>query len=319
MTLIVVRAAWMPKRQWILFFMLSVHCVGIAIYSIDTNFYIPVLVDGYIIPFRPRVRSAFSMDLNGKITKEQLVIGKKQANIRKEVIVQSLGNDYLQQISLPYSLSQPLSASSLSYVSPDSSSYQRSHQQQQQQQQPLLISSQTFSLSIADEIATKALTVCAKNGFAPMAVSIVDTSGHVIVSKRMDNCPVGATNMAHAKALTCIQLHYSSRAYGTKYLSQQATPDAYVRLINQLMILSHTSPLGSVAAFPGGVLVRNSNSGTAGGSNNCIQNPVIGAVGISGGAGDEDEYCALAAIHSSSIGSLVVTDPLNHSCQTIKK
>ena len=62
-----------------------------------------------------------------------------------------------------------------------------------------------------------------------------------------------------------------------------------------------------MAAFQGGVLIREKAS-----------NDVVGAVGISGAAGDEDEYCALRAVVECSIGDDLLTDPANHSCKTAK-
>ena len=41
---------------------------------------------------------------------------------------------------------------------------------------------------------------------------------------------------------------------------------------------------GNMAPFPGGVLIKTS------------EGQVIGAVGVSGASGDEDEYCALRGI-----------------------
>jgi uncharacterized protein GlcG (DUF336 family) len=64
---------------------------------------------------------------------------------------------------------------------------------------------------------------------------------------------------------------------------------------------------GQVAAFPGGVLVRSKDDGQ-----------VVGAVGVSGAAGAEDEYIALKAIHSCSAREDILTEPEEHSCTTAK-
>ena len=44
-----------------------------------------------------------------------------------------------------------------------------------------------------------------------------------------------------------------------------------------------------MAPFPGGVLMKNNDG-------------VVGAVGVSGASGDEDEYCALRGIIESGYG-----------------
>ena len=41
---------------------------------------------------------------------------------------------------------------------------------------------------------------------------------------------------------------------------------------------------GKMAAFPGGVLIRNND------------NEVIGAIGVSGASGDEDEYAGMKSV-----------------------
>ena len=48
-----------------------------------------------------------------------------------------------------------------------------------------------------------------------------------------------------------------------------------------------------IAAFPGGVLCRDANRN------------VVGAIGVSGAASDEDEHCAITA--ATSVG--LVTEP----------
>lgn len=79
----------------------------------------------------------------------------------------------------------------------------------------------------------------------------------------------------------------------------------YVRVLNQISILD-----GKVAAFQGGVLVREQSSGE-----------IVGAVGISGAAGDEDEYCAIYGVDNCAMGvsKLLVTEPAEHSCKTLSK
>ena len=65
---------------------------------------------------------------------------------------------------------------------------------------------------------------------------------------------------------------------------------------------------GKMAAFQGGILVREKSTGE-----------IVGSVGVSGAAGDEDEYCALYGVHNCEMGlaSLLVTEPPEHSCKTV--
>ena len=59
-----------------------------------------------------------------------------------------------------------------------------------------------------------------------------------------------------------------------------------------------------MAPFPGGVLMKR-NDGS-----------MLGAVGVSGAAGDEDEYCALRGIIEAQQNILTVPD--KPSCSTVK-
>jgi uncharacterized protein GlcG (DUF336 family) len=114
--------------------------------------------------------------------------------------------------------------------------------------------------------------------------------------------PLAYPKISEAKARACISTNMSSRAYGSKYLSAKGTPDEFVRLVNQISTMG-----GKVAAFPGGVLVRSKEDGQ-----------VLGAVGVSGAAGAEDEYIALRAIHLCSAREDIMTEPEQHSCTTVK-
>ena len=62
---------------------------------------------------------------------------------------------------------------------------------------------------------------------------------------------------------------------------------------------------GKMAPFPGGVLMKARGSGN-----------ILGAVGVSGATGDEDEYCAMRGIIEAS--NQIETMPAQHSCTTLK-
>jgi len=86
------------------------------------------------------------------------------------------------------------------------------------------------------------------------------------------------SRLASAKANTCVAVQMSTRAYGTKYLKGSdgivpSTPDVYVRGLNQMIAVE-----SGLAAFPGGVVIRDTATGD-----------IVGSVGVSGAAGDEDE------------------------------
>lgn len=156
---------------------------------------------------------------------------------------------------------------------------------------------------MADEIASHAIQTAQKNSFAPISVCVMDSTGFPIVTKRMDLCPAKAfSSLAEHKANTCISMAASTRAYGDKYLSATSSPDQFMRLGSQI-----ASQKGEVICFPGGIVIRCAEEGS-----------IIGSVGVSGAAGNEDEYCALQGVYLSSISKEVVTEPAEHSCTTLK-
>jgi len=61
---------------------------------------------------------------------------------------------------------------------------------------------------------------------------------------------------------------------------------------------------GKMAPFPGGVVVKDAKG------------EIIGAVGVSGASGDEDEYSAIRGV--VNLKKNLFTVPENHSCMTIK-
>jgi Uncharacterized protein, possibly involved in utilization of glycolate and propanediol len=161
-----------------------------------------------------------------------------------------------------------------------------------------IITTKKLSMAVADEIATFAIRTCKARGFKPISVCVMDSNGYEIVTKRMDGCPPTAyPQIARAKAITCISTGQSSRAYGEKYLrgkgSGDVGPSTFVRLINQIDIVS-----GNMACFPGGIIVKEASTGD-----------ILGSVGISGAAGDEDEYCALQGVQQCSLATQLVTLP----------
>ena len=170
-----------------------------------------------------------------------------------------------------------------------------------------LLRTKRLTLAIADEMASLAVAAAKSNKSAPISVTVMDPDGSEIVSKRMDGCPPMAySKLAVAKANTCVAVQMSTRAYGNKYLKgsdgiSPSTSDVYVRGLNQIVSVD-----SGLVAFPGGVVIRDA------------EGDIVGSVGVSGAAGDEDEYCALSAVHECSAADQFVTEPLEHACKTLK-
>lgn len=105
----------------------------------------------------------------------------------------------------------------------------------------------------------------------PMNVAVVDEGGNLIAFERMANAWIGSIDIAQKKAWT-------SRAFDitTKDLAANSQSGDQFFGIN-------TSNFGKVMIFAGGIPIKKDGK-------------VIGAVGISGGSGEQDHAVAEAAV-----------------------
>jgi glc operon protein GlcG len=155
-----------------------------------------------------------------------------------------------------------------------------------------------LSLDHADAIANNVVACCKRNGFNPVTVHVLDSSGNSIVTKRMDGCPpVGIPDIAKAKAYSCIVNKYPSRTFRDRYTTEEASAK-FCQMTTMVAISGNR-----MAPFPGGILLK-------------LNDHIIGAVGVSGAAGDEDEYCAIRGVVEANLG--LETVPETHSCSTVK-
>ncbi len=134
------------------------------------------------------------------------------------------------------------------------------------------------SLDQARTIIAAALSHRAREGFAPLAVTVLDAGGHVVAFERED----GASNMrfqiAHGKAHGALAFGMGSR---TLWKMAEERPT---------FIAAATAAVGgSLIAVPGGVLVRDANGAIA------------GAVGVTGDNSDNDEAAAVAGIEAAGL------------------
>jgi uncharacterized protein GlcG (DUF336 family) len=104
----------------------------------------------------------------------------------------------------------------------------------------------------------------------PMNIAVVDEGANLISHIRMDNAWIGSINIAINKAFT-------SRAFNisTKELAENSQPgDQFYGI--------HVSNHDRVMIFAGGIPLKDSNG------------VVIGAIGVSGGSGVQDQTVAEA-------------------------
>ncbi len=135
-----------------------------------------------------------------------------------------------------------------------------------------------LTLTQADTICTVTLTECAKHGFAPMCVVVLDAGGHALALKRDEHAAISRPEIATAKAAGCLGL-----GFGGRELERRAAA-----LPGLFAALAAGFPRGMVA-LPGGALIRDASGA------------VIGAAGISGDTSDNDEVCVLAGIEAAGL------------------
>jgi uncharacterized protein GlcG (DUF336 family) len=103
----------------------------------------------------------------------------------------------------------------------------------------------------------------------PMNIAVVDAGGNLVAHVRMDGAWIGSIDISINKAFT-------SRAFdiSTKDLSQNSQP-------GQQFYGIHVSNHGRIMIFAGGIPLKR-------------EGKVVGAIGVSGGAGDQDQAVAEA-------------------------
>lgn len=107
----------------------------------------------------------------------------------------------------------------------------------------------------------------------PMNIAVVDSGGNLVAHVRMDGAWVGSIDISINKAWT-------SRAFdiSTKELSTMAQP-------GQDFYGIHVSNRGRVMIFAGGIPLKRDGI-------------VVGAIGVSGGTGDQDQAVAEAGANA---------------------
>lgn len=134
-----------------------------------------------------------------------------------------------------------------------------------------------LTLERASIIVDKALAKAREMKYRPMCVAVLDEGGHVKALKREDGASILRPQIAIGKAWGAVGMGESSRQLAE-------------RLKERLAFLGALSDMsgGKVVPVPGGVLILQGGA-------------VIGAVGMSGGAADEDEACAIEGIKAAGL------------------
>ena len=131
----------------------------------------------------------------------------------------------------------------------------------------------SLSLTQAQAIIAGALALARHKGYKPMGVVVVDAAAQAIAFAREDGASALRLDIAHGKAGAAVGMGVSSRALAVRAKDMPAFFGTIA-----------TNAQHPFSPQTGAVLVANA------------QGETIGAVGASGGTGDEDEEIVIAGI-----------------------
>lgn len=133
-----------------------------------------------------------------------------------------------------------------------------------------------LSLDQANQIIHAALTRAREAGYKPMAMAVLDEAGHLKAFQREDGASMFRFDIARAKAWGAVGMGASSRTLAER---AKGNPNFFVALA--------ATAEGKFLAQAGAVLIHDASG------------DVIGAVGASGGSGDEDEEICTAGVRAA--------------------
>ena len=129
-----------------------------------------------------------------------------------------------------------------------------------------LATKQTLTLEVAKQMAAAAAHHAAQNKWT-MVIAIVDDGGNLMYLEKMDDTQIGSIEVAQAKARTAIRYKRPTKAL----------EDAVAGGRNVVMTLPGATPV------EGGMPIT-------------VDGKIIGAIGLSGMASNQDGECAKAAL-----------------------
>lgn len=136
----------------------------------------------------------------------------------------------------------------------------------------------TLTLAQANTLLSAALAAAREAGHRPMAVVVLDEAGHLKAAQREDGASMFRVDIATGKAWAAVGMGASSRVLAER---AQGNPAFFHTLA--------ATAQGRFLPQTGAVLIK-----TADGQ-------VLGAVGASGGTGDEDEAICIAGVRAAGL------------------
>jgi uncharacterized protein GlcG (DUF336 family) len=136
----------------------------------------------------------------------------------------------------------------------------------------------SLTLDQAQQIIAAALATSAEKGFQPMGVAVLDASGNLKAFASEDGASMFRFDIARAKAWGAVGMGVSSRTLGER---AKGNPNFFVSLA--------ATAEGKFLPQTGAVVIKDA------------QGRLLGAVGASGGTGDEDELICLAGVAAAGL------------------
>ena len=138
----------------------------------------------------------------------------------------------------------------------------------------------TLTLAQANQIISGALAQSKSAGYKPMGIVVLDDGGNIKAFAREDGASMFRFDVAQGKAWGAIGMGASSRVLGER---ARDNPNFFVSLA--------AASGGKFLPQTGAVLIKNAAG------------EVLGAVGASGGTGDEDEAICMAGVLAAGLVS----------------
>jgi len=136
----------------------------------------------------------------------------------------------------------------------------------------------TLTLEQANTIIHAALAKSKASGFKPMGIAVLDAAGDLKAYAREDGASMFRFDVARGKAWGAVGMGVASRALAER---AKDNPNFFVSLA--------ATAQGRFLPQTGAVVIKD-----AGGN-------VIGAVGASGGSGDEDELICIEGVRAAGL------------------
>ena len=131
-----------------------------------------------------------------------------------------------------------------------------------------------LDLSLAKKMADACEAKKATTDWRPLNIAIVDSGSDLILFRRQDGAFLGSIDIALKKAKSAAMVPYPTRVIGEIAYGKDGNAGRNPGV----------STVDFLVPFPGGMPIKTESG------------HLIGAIGVSGATGDQDEECAIAAI-----------------------